>query len=831
MMASPYARAARVYFDSGWSPIPLPHKSKSPVPDSPTPFTGAKGAYVDGAQLRKWLAERGRAQAGNLSYPPGNIAIRLPRDIIGIDVDAYGTKKGAETLAKAEEQWGALPRSWVSTSKSDGLSGIRLFRIPEGLSWPGELPQGKGVELLRWDHRYMLVSPSVHDLTGEEYRWCKEELLDGALYLVNVNEFPDADAPDIPALPEEWVDGLTRGKSWEERSAVDDLSASEIQDWLLARPEADKPCSHMRSLITKGKTSIQAAGDDGGAHDTARDVAWGVLNDAKAGHTGVSKALAALRTAFLANVKGRRDSERQAKTEWARIVQRGVAKVDGDDSGYETEDPCESIRTLGAAEDGSAPRMGSGDTFPNDDPGNAARLFRTVNGRARWVPGWGAWAIWTGDRWTLDADGQMDRWAVKTVRDMAQEIALMEGYADEAAIKAQRSFMKASGSEAKLTAMQSVMKTRKGVTVQVSDFDANPNHLAVSNGVLELSAKGVRLLPIAADMYITKNTGLPWQADAAASLGKRAPLWNGFLERFLPDVEVRAWAQRIAGYSLIGSNKGRKIVALIGNTSTGKSTFGEAIRRVLGDYGAVMQASILRGNQDDRARPDLLDAFGRRVIVAEELGEVQELHADQVKRLTGNTPISARGMRSNAFISLTPAFTPWIVANSVPHIKDADRAVERRLLVIPFDQEIDHSEEDLDYTDRMIRGEGAEILAWCVEGYEMWLRDPRLEEIPLGAMAAAQGFREGMNDFNRFCSEKLDFGHGFSAVPAALYQEYQIWCSDNGIKDRDQLSGTKFGTRLSAIGCAKVSKRVKGSPMYVRSGVRILSEKTSDLPT
>ncbi len=832
MNQTPFARAARAYFDSGWSPIPLPHEAKSPVPDSPSAFTGASGEYVSLQQLKRWLGERARAQAGNFHYPPSNIALRLPRDILGIDVDAHGSKKGAQTLARAEEAWGALPATWVSTSKRDGVSGIRLFRIPEGLAWPGELPQGKGVELIRWDHRYVIVAPSIHDKTSEEYRWCREVLQpapgggqpgegEALVTLVDCySEFPDVDSPDIPPLPQEWVEGLTSGEKWKERAAGAELSADEIQEWLLSRPEPEAPCQHMRSLISKGLLATQVAGDDGGVHDTARDAAWGVLNDAKAGHAGVAKALRTLKGAFLTNVEGRRDSERHAETEWTNIVQRGISKVDADKSApYETEDPCTTIRSLGSAEDGSPPRMGSGDTYPNDDPGNAARLFRTVNGRARWVPGWEKWAIWKGDRWAPDNDGQMDRWAVKTVRDMEQEIAHMQNYADAKAIAAQRRHMKSSGSEGKLKAMQSVMRTRKGIIAQAEAFDAKPNLLAVKNGVLQLGKDGVRLLTADPDMLLTKNTGVPWQP---ARLGA-SPMWNEFLERFLPDLEVRDWLQRITGYSLLGHNNARHIVALVGETSCGKSTYAEVVRRVLGDYGAVMTSSVLRESNDDKARPDMLTVFGSRIAVSDEVGRAKKLHADQVKRLTGAVPIKARGMRSNDFVVSTASFTPWIVGNTVPEIEGHDDGLDRRLLPVPFDMRIDQSIEILDFLEELLCEGAPSILAWCVEGYEKWLLAPRLEELPVGAVALSQRIREESSDFGLFCAQKLDNDKEAFLVPSHAYQAYQMWCAEGGIQQGNVLPIRQFGMSMtSRYGATKSKKLDDGKVIKVYRGVRIL---------
>ena len=47
-----------------------------------------------------------------------------------MDVDAYGGKPGAETLARLEAELGSLPQTLMSASRTDGRSGIRWFTAP-----------------------------------------------------------------------------------------------------------------------------------------------------------------------------------------------------------------------------------------------------------------------------------------------------------------------------------------------------------------------------------------------------------------------------------------------------------------------------------------------------------------------------------------------------------------------------------------------------------------------------------------------------------------------------------------------------------------------------
>lgn len=812
-MASPYVVAARDYFEAGWSPVPLPYKEKSPVPDG---YTGALGKYVDEETLKGWLKPKTRLKAGNFNFPPGNIALRLPKGVLGIDVDAYGEKTGAETLAAAEEVWGALPLTWVTTSKDDGVSGIRLFRIPEDLAWPGELPQGKGVELLRWDHRFAIVAPSVHDKTGATYKWFREQELvnphdgdgnpDAADVDVQMVEMPDEfPAPeDLPALPQEWIDGLTRGKKWKERSADEELDASALQSWLAERVNPDEMCAAMRKTVTTYSRQVRTSGVDGGAHDDGRDGIWAILGDSKSGHSGVVAALAELRQVFFVAVRKRRGSVRQAQGEWARALSLGAAKISAE-GGLQDADPCVS---LSAGSGGS-----SALTFQRDDIGNAARLIAVMDDRARWVEAWNSWVLWDAKTgvWKRDANRQTERWAVKAVNEIAAEAEFLEKEEDR---KALRAWAKASGNTARLDAMVKVARARAGLIVAAEDFDANPTLLGVGNGVVVLNGSGVTFRPSVREDLLTLATPVKYVE------GSTSAAWEAFLKHAQPDVEVRTWLQRLAGYSLMGGNPASLLVALVGVTFAGKTMFAEALSRTLGPYAGPMPASVLRDNPDDKPRPDLIDALPRRLIIAEELSEAQHLHTDQIKRLTGGSVIAARGHRSN-YIYRKPAFTPWIATNSPPTVNGADAALWRRLVVVPFNHPFPASVRDPEYAAKLAANEAESILAWLIEGYRLYREGGSISEIPVGALEANARFRDDLSELDSFIAEACIQDHDISVAPRKLYEAYKTWCEIGGVRGRDVLSERKFGLELTGKGYHKRQIWEDSKGRWVRLGIAL----------
>lgn len=817
----PYKLAAADYFQAGWSPLPLPAGQKFPVPDG---FTGASGRYVDEPQLKKWIGARARVNVGKLNYPPGNIALRLPRDVIGVDVDAYGEKAGEATLAAAEADWGPLPPTWVSTSRTDGASGIRLFRVPEGLAWPGELPQGKGVELLRWDHRYAIVAPSVHDKTGATYAWYLQELRglaepggmpSGAgeeLAMVEQpNSFPEP--ADLPMMPEAWVEGLTLGRNWKERAANEDMGPTEVRDWLAARNSPEEVCDTMRATVVKYSRELRIAGDDGGAHDAARDAAWAVIGDSAEGHGGIHKALGELRKVFISNVAGRRgrdnaDGERLAKEEWARIVVRGVQKVSAEGE-PEPEDPCVSLVSLATASGGGSDIL----TWRLDDIGNGERLIRTMDGRARWVPAFESWYLWDGARWRPDRDRQIERWAVKAVNKLEEELAYLEGDASEDVVKAFKAHKKKSGNVGSLRAMVEVAKGRKGIIVQAEEFDADPSLLNCPNGTVSLGRNGVeRRVAHRPEDYLTNMSGAPYVADASADL------WEKFIEHALPDPEVRDWVQRLVGYSLYGRNTERLFIVIYGPTSTGKTTFAEAIRGALGDYASSVNLSLFRDNQDERARPDLVRALRKRILFAEEASSSWHLHPDQVKRLTGGSEITARLPHSGHYLEAVPPFTPWLMTNATPSIEGADDAFWRRTRVVPFMETIPVGEEADNLGSQLAEPEArAAVLSWCVRGWARYREQTSLEQ-PAATWAVVEEFTRDASDMDRCLADVAVREPEAYELPRLLYNAYKMWCDAHGVRPESE---TKFGRFLKGRGFEKRSVRIDGKVQTPRHGLRL----------
>jgi hypothetical protein len=296
--SAPYGTASADYLAAGWAGVlPLPPKAKHAPP---TGYTGQSGAFPSVAEIEAWRAARA----------DGNIALRLPTDVIGLDVDDYAGKAGAVTLAAAEARWGTLPATVMSTSRTQGVSGIRLYRVPTGMSWPNVA--GEGIDVIRYGHRYAVVAPSVHP-EGREYVWRTSS---GAPATMPSPE-------ELPALPAAWIEGLTAGTT-ETVTARADLDADAARAFIDAFPRGAACLGVGRYL---DPALVAFTGTDGSSRYAAMTAVQGQLVRLGAnGCPGAAEALSAAHDAYTGALAGVRD----AGSEWNRALVGAVRLVAAD---------------------------------------------------------------------------------------------------------------------------------------------------------------------------------------------------------------------------------------------------------------------------------------------------------------------------------------------------------------------------------------------------------------------------------------------------------------------------------------------------------------------
>ena len=402
------------------------------------------------------------------------------------------------------------------------------------------------------------------------------------------------------------------------------------------------------------------------------------------------------------------------------------------------------------------------------DMGNARRFVKQADGKLRYLVELRKWLRWTGLRWEVDQTGNALRVARQAVRAL---YATAAGVQDETTRKAIATHAIRSEAEGKLTAMVSLARSEPEIPITLAELDRDPWLLNCENGVVNL--KTFTLQAHQASDFLTKMCPAPYQPEA------RSAVWDGFLERVLPDMEVRRYVQKAAGYSLTGDTSMEKLFFAFGPPATGKTTFLAAVSAALGDYAATadFESFIQRVFTTGAARNDIARLAGKRFVQSVEVADGQRFAEALINQLTGGDTISARYLYQETF-EFKPEFKIWLAANNRPRVSGPEGAIWRRLVQIPFVVQIPEPARDPGLKARLCGSERAAVLAWLVKGCQMW-RQEGLRE-PEVVRALTKEYREESDVLREFIEERCVLKTTARVHGADLWAAYQEWCKSEG---------------------------------------------------
>ena len=810
----PFRNTANEYLAKGWQPIPLPPKEKFPPP---TGFTGRNATPVTAQQITDWVADPNFAQDSNIGIHLDSVTILddqsgedIEYDVIGIDVDITDDKydkkgnllkhgkSGGDTIAKLEEDLGALPETFMSTAHGPGArAGIRFYLVPSGLKWPGKI--GDSVDCIQKAHRYAVVAPSWHPTAGQ-YAWYRTT--DNATISGKPHDIPDAAA--LPLLPQEWIDHLTSGIKDSSGPADQDSTVDEIMKWFKRTTAKGDMCRYMEKQVGKAKDAFHHD-----IHSALRDMQRAIVAGGIEGHPGAVKALNRLkksarranRERVATNAEGGLDdgqggkmhlsvrSDEEFEKEWNRSLWGAIRLVKGEvDEGVkvpQTQCSCITADVEGVLEQFNITPEKK-DVDPSEynytDDGNAQFFHDLFGDVARFAPEINQWYVLNGGKW--EKDNTIPLRMFHTIRDLWEEQArAMFKYAmslpsgdEQKAAKAKAVACKKHadncGSHRAGPNCLTSLSRLEGVETSVLDFDADPHLLGCVNGVLELNDDGtVTLRDYDPQELVTKSTAVeyvPWETimeqweAGEGEYVRGVELLQDYFEKFIPDEDLREFVQRIFGSALFGRNDAKKMFFFNGPGDTGKSTLVNLLTEAMGEYGGNGSKEIF--SSTDAKNPGLIALMGKRLVHMPEFGSSTIVQSDLLKNLGSGDKATARDLyaRSDAIISFTPTQTFICPANSAPTLDNADDATARRTCCVPFHYQISQEEQ--------VEGRGAEMTAMCKEVLFSW------------AVEGWRLFRErGVADESTWPEAVRQKTHEFRAslTPTGFFEEDMIQRTDN----------------------------------------------------
>jgi putative DNA primase/helicase len=246
------------------------------------------------------------------------------------------------------------------------------------------------------------------------------------------------------------------------------------------------------------------------------------------------------------------------------------------------------------------------------DLGNARRIAALHGEDILYQLPDGPYLTWDGMRFADDAgEVELERWAQETIYAMHADAVYQTDDAAERKARIKHAFN--SESRRAIAAMVALVRSQPGIAVRPDQLDADPWLLNVLNGTVELR-EGARLRDHRRADRITKLVPVNYRPEATC------PTWLAFLDRVLErNAELIGFLQRFLGYSLTGRTDEQVIAIAHGGGANGKSTFLQAAKTILGDYGqSVPLDTFLVNKHIDTARPDLARLRGARLVAAVE---------------------------------------------------------------------------------------------------------------------------------------------------------------------------------------------------------------------
>lgn len=442
---------------------------------------------------------------------------------------------------------------------------------------------------------------------------------------------------------------------------------------------------------------------------------------------------------------------------------------------YRPEDP---VQANGA----SAPAQ----SFNLTDLGNAERLAAAHGKNLRYCHTWASWLIWDDTRWQKDDTGAINRLAKNVVRSIYAEA---RDCPDDSRRKELAKHAIKSEAGSRVEAMVSLARHETGIPIRPDELDADAWLLNCQNGVVNLHTGD--LLPHDRAHYITRLC--PVAYDPLAD----CPLWHECLHRIMESNQrVIDFLQRYVGYSLTGNASEQSIIILYGSGSNGKTTFMETIQAMLGDYAMTTPTETLMVKRPGGIPNDVARLRGARLITANEAEEGQRLAESLLKQLTGKDTVSARFMHGE-FFDFQVTGKIWLRTNHKPIIRGTDKAIWRRIRLIPFDVTISDTERDTHLAEKL-QSELPGILAWAVRGCIDWQKDGM--GMPDEVRQATTAYRNEMDVVGDFLAEKCVVLTTAEVRAGTLYKAYKAWCDETG---NQAMTSTAFGRHMTERGYDK----------------------------
>lgn len=327
----------------------------------------------------------------------------------------------------------------------------------------------------------------------------------------------------------------------------------------------------------------------------------------------------------------------------------------------------------------------------------------------------------------------------------------------------------------------------KSVTLEAIKEDQERRVFVFQNGTLYISRKGTTTFKPSHDKRDAATNVLKFNYDA----NKKAPKWEKFLDRVLPNKADQSLLMEYIGYCFLPSHAYESFLFLYGKSgSNGKSVILEIVRSFFGDENvSSLQLQNFEGHE--------LEALQNKII---NIGtEIDARGLDKGQLSTLKALVSPKDQiqinpKNRQPYSLKADEKPKLLFSGNEKPKSGiDDAVFRRMLLLGFDAEIKDDEKIRNLEDRF-SDEMSGILNMALDGLKKLIEHGKFSKSDK-MLTEMEEYKDEVNPLRRYIADSC------LKIPTAMvpkrfvYAHYKEWISEKGGK---ALSEQSFWTRMKS---------------------------------
>lgn len=324
--------------------------------------------------------------------------------------------------------------------------------------------------------------------------------------------------------------------------------------------------------------------------------------------------------------------------------------------------------------------------------------------------------------------------------------------------------------------------------VRQERIDIEDKYLNLRNGLLNLDT--LELEPHRRDVYFT------WQLDFDYNPKAKSPAFWRYLETTFvhPDGTTNGEVIRLVlealGYSLTADTSLKASFWLNGESNSGKSKLLTLLSNLMGNMHTTIDLNQMGTNKFMLAK-----LAGKRVVTCAEAAVNLMIPDSIYKILVGGSDQIFADVKNKSALVFVPKTKVWWAMNDMPRTVDRSGAMLNRINIIPFTRAIPIELRDTNLDGKLL-AERSGILNLALRGLKTLRGNNQRFCEPTISKQLREEYRL-MNDTEQnFITEVYHSDPEYMVGAQLLYNEYKLWCHDNGFSPKNIRQVSKEWQRL-----------------------------------